>query len=135
MPPPPSRANTKSAAQKKRRLAFTSEDGVAEDTSQSSIELDIFEDANIPKKKWDTHPEFVRLVVAGTTKMNELGFESPRKGAKSEETVVSLCTKFNLAVPKKKAEAVKALVRTLAIKRLLSRDPSLKDEYDDKSDS
>jgi hypothetical protein len=71
-----------------------------------------------------------RLIAAGATKIGALGFESPRKDAKSNVTVVSLCTKHNLAVPKKKAGAVKALVRTLAIERLLSRDPPLKDEYE-----
>ena len=76
-----------------------------------------------------------KLIAAGTVKIDALGFESPRKGATSKESVVSLCTKHNLTVPKRKAEAVKALVRTLAIQRLLSRDPSLKDEYDDNSDS
>lgn len=140
MPPPPSRTNSKSGeeSKKKRRLTFTSGDGAPEDDSQPSSpvwELGIFEDANIPKKNWDNHPEMPKLIAAGTVKIDALGFESPRKGATSKESVASLCTKHNLTVPKRKAEAVKALVRTLAIQRLLSRDPSLKDEYDDNSDS
>jgi len=44
--------------------------------------------------------------------------------------MVSLARMHNVELPSKRADAEKTLIRALAIKRLLTKDPKLQDEYE-----
>lgn len=94
-------------------------------------DFDLFEDVAVkPKIPWENHPEMPQLIQGGKTKIELLGFKSPKSGAKTSTTMVSLARMHNVELPSKRADAEKTLIRALAIKRLLTKDPKLQDEYE-----
>ena len=93
--------------------------------------FDLFEDVAVkPKIPWENHPEMSQLIQGGRAKIELLGFKSPKSGAKTSTTMVSLARMHNVELPSKRADAEKTLIRALAIKRLLSKEPKLQDEYE-----
>ena len=94
-------------------------------------DFDLFEDVAVkPKIPWENHPEMSQLIQGGQAKIEVLGFKSPKSGAKTSTTMVSLARMHNVELPSKRADAEKTLIRALAIKRLLTKDPKLQDEYE-----
>jgi hypothetical protein len=94
-------------------------------------DFDLFEDIAVkPKIPWDNHLDMPQLIKGGKTKIEVLGFKSPESGAKSSTTIMGLALKHKVDLPKTRSEAEKTLIRALAIKRPLAKEPKLKDEYE-----
>ena len=101
-------------------------DGMADDNA--SFDLFSFQEE---KKDWDDHPAMEKLVKLGRSKMEGVGFSSPREGMGSI-TIQRLAKAHKVKLPKKRKQCVDVLVRALAIEKLMAQDPTTSMYYEDK---
>ena len=119
---------------KRKQLSF--EDGeIDEDEDEDPpATFNLFASTS-PKKDWDDHPEMKKLMKSGMTRMEKVGFSSPKPESQNV-TMYELARQHKVKLPKKRDAAVPILVRALAIVRIKQLDKTAVEKYMDlKKDS
>ena len=83
-----------------------------------------------PKKDWDEHPDMDKLIELGNNRMEKIGFSSPKPETQGI-TMYEIARQNNIKLPRKRDDAVKVLVRTLAIERIKELDKTAVNNYTD----
>ena len=91
--------------------------------------FDLFSSTS-PKKDWDDHPDMDKLMETGMTRMEKVGFSSP-KPESQHVTMYDLARQHKVKLPKKRDDAVPILVRALAIVRIKQLDKTAVEKYTD----
>ena len=132
-----SRSDPGNRGLKRKQLSFEnlpSEDDEDDETA-TPASFDLFASTS-PKKDWDSHPDMKKLMKTGMTRMEDVGFSSPKPGSKQSVTMHAIARQYNLKLPRKRDDAMPILVRALAIVKIKQLDKTAVETYTDlKKDS